>query len=80
MDKLWVKLLVIAIIVSLAWTATVSWAAFSGPPEQTPLNSTPSRLKRGFSAEATRRALERNAQLDYLIADATRDARERRFR
>ena len=33
MDKLWVKLLVIGIIVSLTWSAVLSWAVFYDPPE-----------------------------------------------
>ena len=70
MDKLWMKLLVIGLIVSLAWSAALSWAVFSGPSEQTPL-TTPARTR------ATERALsDRNAQIDRLIADATRQIKD----
>ena len=80
MDKLLVKLLVIGLIVSLAWSAALSWAMFRTPeqPNIQPLSS--SGTLSGFDREATRRAGERDAQLDYLIADATQEARERRFR
>ena len=80
MDKLLLKLLVIGIVVSLAWSAALSWAVFRTPeqPNIRPLSS--SGTLSGFDIEATRGAGERNAQLDNLVADATQEARERRFR
>jgi len=79
-DKLLLKLLVIGIVVNLAWNAALSWAMSRNPeqPNIQPLSS--SGTLSGFDREATRRAGERDAQLDYLIADATQEARERRFR
>ena len=76
MDKLLLKLLVIGIVVSLAWSAALSWAMFRNPeqPNIQPLSS--SGTLSGFDREATRRAGERNAQLDNLVADATKEARE----
>ena len=80
MDKLLLKLLAIGIVVSLAWSAALSWAMFRTPEQPNTRPSSSSGTLSGFDREATRRAGERNAQLDYLIADATQEARERRFR